>query len=282
MNNILFNNLPLLVLNQVVSLLYLSTTFLYGAHFFKDIQFAKTYKQPLLAMTVLTHVVYLGLLTSLEGYKISYSTVNLMTMVALTLTITYLFIEFTTKSDKTGFFVIAFAAGAQLISSILTAQLPNTGVGTFNGIGMGVHLIASIFGFSAIAIAGLYSILYLLLFRQIEQNRFELLFQRLPNLEVLEKLKMHAVSFGFLFLSITLFAGVMEQQASGQVISLLEPKLFTLIVIWLLYGTSIFIKPIIGWDIKHMAYLFIILFVFITLLIVLMTFFSPTFHKLTL
>ena len=112
MNNILFNNLPLLVLNQVVSLLYLSTTFLYGAHFFKDSEFAKTYKQPLLALTVLTHVVYLGLLTSLEGYKISYSTVNLMTMVALTLTITYLFIEFTTKSDKTGFFVIAFAAGA--------------------------------------------------------------------------------------------------------------------------------------------------------------------------
>ncbi len=147
---------------------------------------------------------------------------------------------------------------------------------------MGVHLIASIFGFSAIAIAGLYSILYLLLFRQIEQNRFELLFQRLPNLEVLEKLTMHAVSFGFLFLSITLFAGFMEQHASGQAISLLEPKLVTLIIIWMLYGTSIFIKPIIGWDIKHMAYLFIVLFVFITLLIVLMTFFSPTFHKLSL
>ena len=43
-----------------------------------------------------------------------------------------------------------------------------------------------------------------------------------------------------------------------------------------------FYQTIIGWDIKHMAYLFIILFVFITLLIVLMTFFSPTFHKLTL
>ncbi|MCX6180056.1 MAG: cytochrome c biogenesis protein CcsA [Chlorobiales bacterium] len=282
MNNILLNHLPLLVLNQVVSMLYLGTTFLYGAHFFKDVQFAKTYKQPLLALTVLSHVVYLGLLTSLEGYKISYSTVNLMTMVALTLTITYLFIEFTTKSDKTGFFVIAFASGAQLISSIMTTQIPNTGIEKFTGIGMGVHLIAAIFGFSAIAIAGLYSILYLLLFRQIQQNRFELLFQRLPNLEVLEKLTMHAVAFGFLFLSITLFAGIMEQQASGLAIGLFEPKLVTLVIIWLLYGTSIFIKPIIGWDIKHMAYLFIFLFVFITLLIVLMTFLSPTFHKLTL
>ncbi len=279
MNNILLDNLPLLVLNQLVSLLYLITTALYGVHFFRDIELAKKYKQPFLVLSVLTHVVYLGLLTSIEGYKINYSIVNLMTMVGLTLTITYLFIEFTTKSDKTGFFVISFATGAQLISSILTAQISNTGI-TFSGIGIGVHLIAAIFGFSAIAIAGLYSILYLLLFRQIEQNRYELLFQRLPNLEVLEQLTMHAVAFGFLFLSITIFAGMIEQKASTETINLLEPRLITLVVIWLLYGTGIFIKPIIGWDIKHMAYLFIFLFVFITILIVLMTFFSPTFHGL--
>jgi HemX protein len=280
MNNILLNNLPLLVLNQIVSLLYLTTTYLYGTHFFTDSPFAKRYKQPALSMTVLTHVVYLGLLTSLEGYKISYSTVNLMTMVALTLTITYLFIEFTTKSDETGFFVIAFASGAQLISSILTSLTPNTGM-TFKGIGIGVHLVSTIFGFSAIAIAGLYSILYLLLFRQIQLNRFELLFQRLPNLEVLERLIMHAVAFGFIFLSITLFAGIIEQHAIKGTVTLLEPKLITLVIIWLLYGMSIFIKPLIGWDIKHMAYLFIFLFVFITALIVLMTFFSPTFHTLS-
>ena len=280
MHNILFNNLPLLVLNQLLSLLYLVTTFLYGAHFFKDIAYAKKFKQPFLAVTVVAHLLYLGLLTSTEGYKISYSTMNLMTMVGLTLTTTYLFTEFTTKSDKTGFFVISFAAGAQLISSILTAQIQNNGV-TFTGVGIGVHLIAAIFGFSAIAIAGIYSILYLLLFRQIQQNRFELFFQRLPNLEILEKLTMHAVSLGFLFLTITIFAGIFELRASGSAITLFEPKLVTLVIIWLIYGTGIFIKPIVGWDIKHMAYLFIFLFIFITILIVLMTFFSPTFHGLT-
>lgn len=281
MNNILYNNLPLLILIQVVSMLYVVTTFLYGAHFFKDREGAKNYKQPLLALTVLTHVVYLGLLTSLEGYMLSYSTVNLMSMVALTLAITYIFIEFTTKSDKTGFLFLAFAAGAQLLSSVLTAQTPGSGP-TFSGLSIGVHLIASIFGFSAIAIAGLYSFLYLLLFRQIQRNKFELLFQRLPNLEVLEKLTMHAVAFGFIFLSITLFAGMIEQKASSGTVTLFEPKLITLVVIWLLYGASIFVKPLIGWDLKHMAYLFIFLFVFVTMLIMLMALFSPTFHRLSL
>ena len=280
MNNILLNNTLLLFLNQLVSLLYIATTYLYGAHFFVDHQWAKRFKQPFLIGTVVTHVLYLGLLTS-EGYSISYSTMNLMSMVGFTLTTTYLFTELTTKSDKTGFFVISFAAGAQLISSILTTQIQSAGT-TFTGIGIGVHLLAAVFGFSAIAIAGIYSILYLLLFRQIQQNRFELFFQRLPNLEVLEKLTMHAVSLGFLFLTITIFAGVVEQRASGDAITLFEPKLVTLVIIWLLYGTGIIVKPFIGWDIKHMAYLFIFLFLFVTLLIVLMTFFSPTFHGLTL
>lgn len=280
MNNILLNNTPLLLLNQLVSILYIATTYLYGAHFFSDHQGAKRFKQPFLIGTVLTHVLYLGLLTSIEGYRISYSTMNLMTMVGFTLTTTYLFTELTTKSDKTGFFIISFAAGAQLISSILTTQIQSVGT-TFSGIGIGVHLLAAVFGFSAIAIAGIYSILYLLLFRQIQQNRFELFFQRLPNLEVLEKLTMHAVSLGFLFLTITIVAGIVEQRASGEAITLFEPKLVTLVVIWLLYGTGIIVKPVIGWDIKHMAYLFIFLFLFVTLLIVLMTFFSPTFHGLT-
>ena len=83
MNNILLNNIPLLLLNQLVSLLYVVTTFLYGAHFFKDHQAAKKFKQPLLVVTVLTHLAYLGLLISIEGYIITYSTVNLMTMVGV-------------------------------------------------------------------------------------------------------------------------------------------------------------------------------------------------------
>jgi len=275
MNSPVPSHVPLMLLNQLVSILYLATAYLYGAHFFSDHKKAKSLKQPFLIGTVVTHVIYLGLLTSIEGYKISYSTVNLMSMVGFTLTSIYLLTEFTTKSDKTGFFIISFAAGAQLISSLLSTQIQSDGM-SFTGLGIGIHLITAIFGFSSIAIAGIYSILYLLLFRQIQQNRYELFFQRLPNLEILEQLTMHAVSLGFLFLTLTLIAGVLEQSASGAVINLFEPKLMTMVIIWFLYGTGITIKPIIGWDIKHMAYLFI--FLFLTILIVFMTLFSPTFH----
>lgn len=277
MANIFLENSLLLVLTQLVPLLYIITSVLYGLHFFKELPIAGKLKQPALILTVVTHVADLGLLTSTAGYRLSYSAYNLMSMVALTLTITYMFIELTTKSDKTGFFVIAFAAGSALFSSILSSQTIDAGP-AFSGIRIGVHLIAAIFGFSSIAIAGLYSGLYLVLFRQIRLNRFGLLFQRLPNLEAIELLIMHAVAFGFFFLSVTMVAGVLEQQTSGEAINLLDARLISLFVIWLLYGISLFIKPLFGWDIKHMAVLLIALFVLVTALLFVMSLITPSFH----
>lgn len=278
MANIFIDNSIVFLLTQIVPLLYIFTATLYGLHFFRELPQAGKYKQTALIVTVVTHVADLGILTTMEGYRLSYSAYNLMSMVALTLTITYMFIELTTKSDKTGFFVITFAAVSEIFTSFLAAQTTGNGP-AFSGIGIGVHLIAAIFGFSSIAIAGLYSGLYLVLFRQIRLNRFGLLFQRLPNLEALELLIMHAVGFGFFFLSITLVAGVIEQRASAESINLLDPKLVTLIVIWLLYGISLFIRPLFGWDVKHMAVLLIALFVLITLLLFLMSLITPTFHS---
>ncbi|ACF11156.1 cytochrome c assembly protein [Chlorobaculum parvum NCIB 8327] len=277
MANIFLDNSLLFALTQIVPVLYIATTVLYGLHFFRELPLAGKLKQPALILTIVTHIADIGLLTSIEGYRLSYSAYNLMGMVALTLTITYMFIELTTKSDKTGFFVIAFAAGSALLSSILSAKSIDAGP-AFSGLRIGVHLIAAIFGFSSVAIAGLYSGLYLILFRQIRLNRFGLLFQRLPNLEALELLIMHAVAFGFFFLTITIVAGVLEQHASQEAIKLLDPRLISIVVIWLLYGISLFIKPLFGWDIKHMAVLLIATFVLVTAFLFIMSLITPSFH----
>ncbi|ARM31886.1 inner membrane protein YpjD [Prosthecochloris sp. HL-130-GSB] len=273
------NNLPV-ILTFAVSALYLITTALYGMDFFQDSKFSRAYKQPALIVTIISHTAYLGLLTAPSGYQLSYSSYTVMSMVALTLAVIYMFIEFTTKTDKTGFFVLSFSAGAELISSILLSLSTSQGP-SFTGLGIGIHLFSAIFGFSSIAIAGLYSFLYLLLFRQIKNNSFGVLFENLPNLEILEQLIKHAVAFGFLFLGLTIMAGIIGSAHSEENINLLDPKLIALIVIWMLYGISLFIKKLFGWDTIHMAYLLIALFVFITLLIMFMSLFSPTFHNLS-
>ncbi|MCG8345361.1 MAG: cytochrome c biogenesis protein [Chlorobiales bacterium] len=278
MDNALLNNTLLTILNGTVSLLYILSLVLYGADFFRSSAIAKTYKQPALIVTIVTHIAYIGFLTAPEGYRLDYSSPMLMTMVALTLAVTYMFIEFSTKTDKTGFFILSFATGAEILASVLFLSSSGDGP-AFSGLGIGIHLLSAIFSFSAIAIAGLYSFLYLLLFRQIKNNKFGFLFENLPNLEVLELLIKHAVAFGFLFLTITLLAGAIGTIQTSEVINLFETRLIALIVIWLFYGASLFIKKLFGWDTFHMAYILIILFVVITSLIILMSIFSPTFHS---
>ncbi len=278
MDNVLFSHMLHPILTGTVSLLYILTLILYGGDFFRGNAFAKTYKQPSLIVTIVSHFAYIGFLTAPEGYLMNYSSAMIMTMVALTLAVIYMFIEFTTKTDKTGFFILSFSAGAEIISSFFF--LSSTGEGpTFRGFGIGVHLLSAIFSFSSIAIAGLYSFLYLLLFRQIKNNKFGFLFENLPNLEVLEQLIRHAVAFGFLFLSMTFFAGIIGTIQTSEVINLFETRLLVLFVIWLFYGISLFIKKLFGWDTIHIAYLLIILFVLITILIILMSIYSPTFHS---
>ncbi|MBF0585543.1 cytochrome c biogenesis protein CcsA [Prosthecochloris sp. N3] len=270
----------LLLITFAVSLLYIITTALYGADFFRRNEIASTYKQPALIVTIVAHATFIGMLTAPSGYQLGYSSYTIMSMVALTLAVIYMFIEFSTKTDKTGFFVLSFSTGAEILSSLLFSLAPDQGE-SFSGLGIGIHLFSATFSFSSIAIAGLYSILYLLLFSEIKNNRFGMLFENLPNLEVLEQLIKHAVAFGFLFLTLTILAGVIGSAHSGEQINLLDPKLIALVIIWLLYGASLFIKKLFGWDTKHMAYLLIGLFVFITLLILLMSLFSPTFHNIS-
>jgi len=278
-NELLLNDAVLIGISLTVSLLYIISTGLYGADFFSSNSFAKTYKQPALIVTIVAHIAFIGFLTAPEGYILSYSISMLMSMVALTLTVIYIFIEFSTKTDKTGFFILSFASGAEILSSLTLFTFSGEGP-AFSGLGIGIHLLAAIFGFSAIAIAGLYSFLYLLLFRQIKNNKFGFLFENLPNLEVLEQLIKHAVAFGFLFLSITLLAGVIGSIQTDEIINLFDSRLIALVVIWLFYGASLFIKKIFGWDTIHMAYLLIALFVLTTTLIMLMSIFSPTFHNI--
>ncbi len=280
MDNTMLDNTLLLLLIQLIPLLYILSTGLYGADFFRGTSFAKTYKQPALIITIVTHVAFIGFLTAPEGYRLNYSSSMIMNMVALTLGVVYMFIEFSTKTDKTGFFVLSFATGAQVLASFILSTSPEGGR-VFSGIGIGIHLFSAIFSLSAIAIAGLYSFLYILLFRQIKNNSFGFLFENLPSLEVLEELIKHAVAFGFLFLTITILAGVIGTTQSSKVINLFDPKLIALLIMWLLYGVILFIRRLFGWDTIHTAYLLIALFACITGLVVLMSIFSPTFHGMS-
>ncbi|MBC8043031.1 MAG: cytochrome c biogenesis protein CcsA, partial [Rhizobacter sp.] len=163
----------------LVPLFYFASAMLYAATFFGNVEDAKTFRRPALATAVTLHLIYLALHTALTGRLPIANVYEITTLIAFTLALVYLFIEWRTGVGETGFFVITVAFLFQVYSSLFIAAESAAPAALLAPV-LQLHIVAALLGYSAITIAGIYSLLYILLQRDIESNRFSVLFERLP------------------------------------------------------------------------------------------------------
>jgi len=264
-----------------VALLYLLTTSLYIAHFITDAKWLNKIKSPFLVVTILFHLVYLALLTVKNGYPPIGSVFQMMTMIACTLSIIYLSVELYIKTTALGGFVISLSTIFQGLSAIYITHSPDVDITVLSNWVIDVHIVSALLGYSAISTAGIYGLLYLILFRQIQNNHFGILFQRLPNLEIMEKMSTDSVITGFTFMCISIIAGVTQfAQTDAKILDrILDPKLLGVIIIWIHYGVALLVKHNLGWNGRRMSILFITGLLVTFLSITFFNLFSPTFHN---
>jgi ABC-type uncharacterized transport system permease subunit len=175
----------IVIINFCLPLLYLVAFVLYITEFFKnDFALLRAKRYALAAVSVI-HFMYLGLLTFFYGSLPIANVYQLMTTIAFTLVVVYLFIELSTGESSTGSFMLLAALTFQSISSLFLFSASPAALSVSSPL-LSLHIITEILGYSAVAIAGVYSSLYMVLLRQIQANRFGTLFDRLPNLETLE------------------------------------------------------------------------------------------------
>ncbi|MCL4550393.1 MAG: cytochrome c biogenesis protein, partial [Bacteroidetes bacterium] len=73
---------------------------------------------------------------------------------------------------------------------------------------LGLHVISALLGYSGIIISAVYGVLFWLLYRNLKENKFGLIFNRLPSLEILEKLSFYAAVIGFILLTLAIVIGI--------------------------------------------------------------------------
>lgn len=260
----------------VVSLAYAGATLAYGADFFWKFQWARALKRPLLFFAAVAHLVYLSAIVAESGYPPIASVFQLMSTIAFTLLATYVFIEMSTGVTETGFFALLVALLFQLVSSLFIEREPPSNESLKHPV-LALHVISALLGYGAIAIAGVYSLLYLMLLKQIQANRFGVLFERLPNLELFERMSYDAVRFGFFFLTVAFAAGAVWIPNSD--ISLVDAKLIGTIVVWAVYGAGLLLRNRLALRGKRMAVMLISGFLFAFLSMTVLNFFSSRFHS---
>lgn len=264
--------------NILLPFLYIATFAIYAVDFWKGGKRFTNSKRLFLFLTLLIHFFYLLLRTIHFNHPPITNVFEIFTVLAFSVSFSYFILELVTDIRGTGLFIIIISIFFQIISSFFIQDLESVKEVLRSNL-LGSHVFSALLGYSAITISAVYGFLYLILYKDIKLNKFGLIFNRLPNLEVLEKLSFYSAVIGFILLTIAIVIGIIWLPKAFPKFSYADPKLIGTSMVWILYGIGISSKIFGKWRGKKVVILSIIGFVIAILSTTLTNFLSLSFHS---
>lgn len=265
-------------LNNFLPFLYIITFGAYSFDFMKAGKRRFEFARLSLFTTLLIHLIYLLSRTAEFNHTPITNVFEIFTVLAFAVAFSYFILELVTDIRGTGPFIIIISIIFQIISSIFIEDLVEVKEVLRNNL-LGSHVFTALLGYAGFTISAVYGFLYLILYKDIKLNRFGLIFNKLPSLEVLEKLSFYSAVIGFVLLSIAMTIGVIWLPKAFPNFSYSDPKLISSFIVWVLYGIGIFSKSLGKWRGKKVVVLSIIGFVMAIMSTMLSNFLATSFHS---
>ena len=265
------------LLRLLLPLLYAVLVVMYGVTFFQTSPRLERTKHPALIAVIVLHLSYLTARTIAFDHPPITSLFEIMTMLACCMGLAYLYVEFRTHVQNTGLFVLSLALIFQTISSLFIRDLlviPEY----LHSLVLGFHVSTALLGYTALSLAAVYGLLYLMLYHEIKSSRFGMIYSRLPNLETLESMSHRSEVFGFVLLTLAILIGVIWLPVVFKDISYLDPKLIGTIAIWILYALALMAKRKGGWQGRKTMIVSLIGFAFVFLSMIIVNVYLSSFH----
>lgn len=235
----------MLKVTQIMSywllVLYIVTFIGYLYDFFADKKYLYNTKRIFLFVTLLFHAVYLVERTFFLGHLPIVTQYEIFSLLAFAIGFTYFLLELLSDIRGTGVFILIFALLFQMKSTLFIQDVYVVN-SILNNYPLGTHVITAILGFSAISISSAYALMYLLLYKNIKTNKFNIIFKRLPNLEILEQMNFYAIIIGFILLTIAIIIGFAWLPSAFPDFSYWDPKIISTMIVWLIYSVGIILK----------------------------------------
>ncbi|PID56155.1 MAG: cytochrome C biogenesis protein [Ignavibacteriae bacterium] len=265
-------------LNLLLPLLYLFTFGIYLFDFVRGDSKIYNVKRIFLFVTLFVHILYLLLRTVEFNHPPITNKFEIFTVLAFALAFSYFLLELLTDIRGTGSFIILFSFIFQLISSLFIQDLIEVKEVLRNQL-LGIHVMSALLGYSGFIIAAVHGILFFVLYRQIKSNNYGLLFKKLPNLEILEKLNFYSVLIGFILLTIAMTIGIIWLPKAFPDFKYTDPKLISAGFVWLIFFIGILLKLKSGWYGKKVIVFSLIGFVIAMFSLLLPNLFANSFHS---
>jgi len=227
---------------------YAAASLAYWRHFLKAGQGAGRVPSLILYAALAAHTVWLVLERVSLGYLPIATAYQAISFVAWGIALAYVAIELRLVQKVFGAFIVpvAFLFQAVATASMLASPAPGELPPILRSVWFEIHVGASLFSYCAFAIAFAAGLMHVFLGHELRLKHLRFFFNRMPPLEVLEKINFHAVALGFLFLTIGLGAGVIWslQARAGRV--LLDAKEVSAVIVWLLYAANVHTRSRLG------------------------------------
>lgn len=267
-------------LNIILPILYAISFGVYLIDFFKEKFKFENSKRLFLLLTLFTHFSYILFRVTEFDHPPITNKFELFTILAFAICFAYFILELITDVRETGLFIIIFSLGFQLTSSLFIEDLYNVKEVLRNQL-LGVHVISALLGHAGITLSAVYGVLFLILYKKLKTHNYGIIFNKLPNLEILEKLSYHSIVFGYSLFTIAILIGYIWLPSAFPDFNYFDPKIISSLIIWVVYTIGITSKVFLKWYGRKVIIFAVIGFVFVILSMAASLIMSNTFHSFT-
>ena len=172
----------------------------------------------------------------------------------------FFFLEYRYRLDLLGPFTMPVVFILMLSSSVLPREIkPLSPV--LQSYWLGIHTLLAFLGDAAFAMAFGIGIMYLIQEHHLKTKRLGGLFQRLPNLQILDEINYRLVTLGFPLLTLAIITGAVWAESAWGSYWRWDPKEVWSLITWLIYALVLHARLTAGWRGRKAAILSIIGFV---------------------
>ncbi len=269
---------PFFTLSLGIAVLYLTISFFAAVFFFSGRRGYSIVAEGLILIALPLHLAYLVALGISEQKVPLTSFFEALSVISFFLTFISSILYVAVKVKSVAVFAYPVIFVFQLLAS-LGPRIVYLDEELFRSPLFGSHTLTTLLGYAAFAYSMILGLMYLHLFRELKKKRLRRMFDRLPPLELLERMNDIALTAGFVFLTIgVVLGGVLAVRVWGR-IPVGDPKILLSALLWLLYVIGIILRRGFNWSGRKQSYFSVIGFVVVVVFMASVRLILPTLHK---
>ncbi len=172
----------------------------------------------------------------------------------------FFFLEYRYRLDLLGPFIMPVVFIFMLSSSIFPREIKELSP-VLQSYWLGIHTFLAFLGNAAFALAFGIGIMYLIQEHHLKSKHLGGLFQRLPNLQILDEVNYRLITIGFPLLTLAIITGALWAESAWGSYWRWDPKEVWSLITWFIYALVLHARLTAGWRGRKAAMLSIIGFI---------------------